>query len=327
MADDAPDVQVGPSEAAAAGSDAGAVVLVRVEVLSLIRQHAAEDLDHELGGVLVGSASSCQSGTVVYIEGAIRAQHTQSLRGSVTFTHETWAQIGEDKEQAFPDRRIIGWYHTHPGFGVFLSDYDLFIHRNFFNLPWQVALVVDPRAETSGVFMWRDGEIVGPAGLEVVHAAAQAPPSQPFTASAPARRGGGLWPAVSALALLLLLLVQIAGLRRAQTPVTNPQTMAAIQAVGQQVSDLRETLAPLTQRAAMPPGEVGPEGYTTEPGDTLKTVALAYYGDEDKWGALAVANGLSGADVPPGTRLRIPGPLAEAALERPETAPAGPASQ
>jgi len=35
----------------------------------------------------------------------------------------------------FADKKIVGWYHSHPGFGIFLSEYDLFIHRNFFTAP------------------------------------------------------------------------------------------------------------------------------------------------------------------------------------------------
>jgi hypothetical protein len=38
----------------------------------------------------------------------------------------------------------VGWYHTHPGFGVEFSEMDLFIQRNFFSGPTQIALVTDP---------------------------------------------------------------------------------------------------------------------------------------------------------------------------------------
>jgi proteasome lid subunit RPN8/RPN11 len=49
---------------------------------------------------------------------------------------------------------MVGWYHTHPGFGIFLSGMDLFIHQNFFTQIWHVAYVLDPRARTSGFFCW-----------------------------------------------------------------------------------------------------------------------------------------------------------------------------
>jgi proteasome lid subunit RPN8/RPN11 len=59
-----------------------------------------------------------------------------------------------------PDHQIVGWHHTHPGFGIFLSRHDEFFHRNFFSQPWQVALVVDPQRGELGFFQWLDGEIV-----------------------------------------------------------------------------------------------------------------------------------------------------------------------
>ena len=49
---------------------------------------------------------------------------------------------------------MVGWYHTHPGVGIFLSGMDLFIHQNFFTQMWHVAYVLDPRARTSGFFCW-----------------------------------------------------------------------------------------------------------------------------------------------------------------------------
>ncbi len=53
----------------------------------------------------------------------------------------------------------MGWYHTHPDFGIFLSGHDQFIHRHFFAQPLQVAYVVDPIRQTRGFFQWRDGEL------------------------------------------------------------------------------------------------------------------------------------------------------------------------
>lgn len=59
-----------------------------------------------------------------------------------------------------PDLQIVGWYHSHPGHGIFLSSYDQFIHENFFSAPGMVALVVDPRDDDAfGWFGWNDGEL------------------------------------------------------------------------------------------------------------------------------------------------------------------------
>ena len=58
----------------------------------------------------------------------------------------------------FTDRDIVGWYHSHPNFGIFLSDRDCFIQDHFFNAPGHIAYVVDPVNGVEGVFAWRDGK-------------------------------------------------------------------------------------------------------------------------------------------------------------------------
>jgi hypothetical protein len=63
--------------------------------------------------------------------------------------------IQTEMDRSYADKRILGWYHTHPGFGIFLSEMDMFIHRNFFNLPWQLAYVYDPHADEDGMFTWK----------------------------------------------------------------------------------------------------------------------------------------------------------------------------
>ncbi len=55
-------------------------------------------------------------------------------------------------DKQFPDLRIVGWYHTHPGHGIFLSEMDIFLHESFFGLPWQTAFVYDPRSGDEGFF-------------------------------------------------------------------------------------------------------------------------------------------------------------------------------
>ena len=89
----------------------------------------------------------------------MEAVGAEERRASITFTHETWAHINAVREERYPELRIVGWFHTHPGYGVFLSGYDLFIHRNFFNLPWQLAYVIDPVGGEAGFFGWRGEDI------------------------------------------------------------------------------------------------------------------------------------------------------------------------
>jgi proteasome lid subunit RPN8/RPN11 len=130
-------------------------VAIDAEVLRNIRQHARSSLDTEICGVLIGSGSEEKS----VISASISGLEAEQSGTHVTFTQDTWQHIYAVKDRDFPDDRIIGWYHSHPGFGVFLSDHDTFIHRNFFSAPGQVAWVFDPVSDEEGCFIWQDKEI------------------------------------------------------------------------------------------------------------------------------------------------------------------------
>jgi len=63
-----------------------------------------------------------------------------------------WAAKELTKEGA--KNSLIGWYHSHPGFGVFLSPRDLKTHSRFTQLfPLTLALVIDPVNDDTGFFI------------------------------------------------------------------------------------------------------------------------------------------------------------------------------
>ena len=124
-----------------------------------IERHALSDTSVELGGIMLGKEClDQQTGQpFVWISHSLEAKHYANTQASFTYTHDSWEEITRQRDQRFPDFDIVGWYHTHPSFGIFLSHHDLFIHQHFFAQPLQVAYVVDPINQTRGFFQWRDG--------------------------------------------------------------------------------------------------------------------------------------------------------------------------
>src|SRR5690606_7016679 len=112
----------------------------------------------EICGILVGEWRQDEDGPFATVENYIRCDNATSKFAEVTFTHESWAKINEEMDSRFDGKRIVGWYHSHPDFGIFLSGRDCFIHEHFFGSPGQVAFVVDPVRELEGVFAWRNGK-------------------------------------------------------------------------------------------------------------------------------------------------------------------------
>ncbi len=124
-------------------------------VLDEMHLHGQGSNDIEVCGVLVGQGYRDSQGPYLLVEHCIRGNGARAKATNVTFTAETWAHIQEQMDRLHADRKMIGWYHTHPGFGIFLSDMDIFICDNFFNLPWQIAFVYDPISGDEGNFIWR----------------------------------------------------------------------------------------------------------------------------------------------------------------------------
>jgi proteasome lid subunit RPN8/RPN11 len=131
-----------------------------------IERHALSDTTVELGGILLGKECvDDQTGEpFVWITEALAAKHYENTQASFTYTHDSWEEITRERDRRHPELDIVGWYHTHPDFGIFLSSHDLFIHHNFFAQPLQVAYVVDPIRQTRGFFRWHDGQMVQVGG-------------------------------------------------------------------------------------------------------------------------------------------------------------------
>jgi proteasome lid subunit RPN8/RPN11 len=124
------------------------------KVLIGIEKHAYSNLEAEVGGMLFGRIDDQG---VAHVIGSIPALTAAAEQISLTFTHDVWADILAKGEKQYPGEKIVGWYHTHPSFGLFLSEYDEFIQRNFFGQPGQIALVLDPIAGEMGWFT-KDGD-------------------------------------------------------------------------------------------------------------------------------------------------------------------------
>ena len=133
-------------------------ILIDEPAFRAAQAHALGSLNREVAGVLVGPRPEKQPDGryVVHIIDTIIAKHTVMHGASVTYTPESWRYLNDKLAERYPDETavMVGWYHTHPGFGIFLSGMDLFIHQNFFTQIWHTALVLDPIGKRSGFFCW-----------------------------------------------------------------------------------------------------------------------------------------------------------------------------
>jgi proteasome lid subunit RPN8/RPN11 len=131
-------------------------VQIDSKVMNSVEKHCFSETKLEVGGFLVGHTKDNRT----IVTAAYPAQHTRQGQTQLTFTHESWDAIHKEVDNKEGNETLIGWYHSHPGFGIFLSDYDQFIQHSFFADPSHIALVVDPIAGKRGVFVSRDEKII-----------------------------------------------------------------------------------------------------------------------------------------------------------------------
>lgn len=175
------------------GNHDGPMVLVHKKVLYDIYHHADNELHHEVGGYLIGfPAIDHRTGKkVTYVDKAIRAIYDSSK------THVTMHSISFNEVENIRQRDgtiLVGWYHSHPNMGIFLSGTDTENFRIYHPEQYQVAVVVDPSktekniesdSEWIGFWGWNSrGEIVR-VPEKNIHYVDIRPEAEPFVAPVP----------------------------------------------------------------------------------------------------------------------------------------------
>jgi proteasome lid subunit RPN8/RPN11 len=287
------------------------------DVLTDVERHCFSETRHEVGGVLYGTLDEAG----VTVAGALPALKATADQTSVTFTHEVWEGVHAALDADHPGQRIVGWYHTHPGFGLFLSEYDKFIHENFFSDARMVALVVDPLAGELAWFEWRDHEIVTARTAATATAATGPRFTAPVTRAATTRSSVRR----SAPALLSAGLVLAAGgyFLGSRTPAETPPEPAAAESrdrtgeldeAQQRVERLEDKTAELRAALAHARDLAGSAQkthitYVVQYGDTLSAIARFLYGDANGYRRIVAATpGLDPDHLEVGQRLTLPLP-------------------
>jgi 26S proteasome regulatory subunit N11 len=117
-------------------------VRARIYPLALgkILKHSLTNLEREVIGLLIGK----MQGQVLEIWDAVTGEQ-YGKQGFVELNEEIQAEVAEKLQKERKGLTIVGWYHSHPGLGVFLSGTDISTQKLYQKLyPKAVALVIDP---------------------------------------------------------------------------------------------------------------------------------------------------------------------------------------
>ena len=134
-------------------------IYILQSVYKEIHKFTQNKTTNESGGMLVGTVLEEFGKTNIIVSGFVEAKYCEATPTTLKFTHETWEYVHKEIEKKHPGKKIVGWIHTHPDFGIFLSEYDKFIHQNFFNEDYQVAYVVVPILYFVWFYFWINEKI------------------------------------------------------------------------------------------------------------------------------------------------------------------------
>ncbi len=148
----------------------GKKIYILQSVYKEIHAFTKNKTTNESGGMLVGDIIEEFGKTNIIISGFVEAKYSQGTPTTLKFTHETWDYVHEQIDKKHKGKKIVGWIHTHPDFGIFLSEYDKFIHQNFFSEDYEIAYVVDPIKEIEGFYFWLNDKIEKSSGFYIYDA-------------------------------------------------------------------------------------------------------------------------------------------------------------
>ncbi len=124
-----------------------------------IARFASEDRYRECAGLLMGRIFTEADTRIIHISAMIPAMGAEGTRATVRIPLAAWSAMLRTRDTDYSELRILGWFHSHAGWGVFMSELDVFIHRHFFPHPNMIAYVVDPTTGRDGFFNWQDGKL------------------------------------------------------------------------------------------------------------------------------------------------------------------------
>ncbi len=149
-----------------AGSPVEMLIVAHLSAYSDIHRQSISSLPNETGGFLVGRVACDQRGCWhVEIEQAVPVEPVTQNPVHFTFTWKDVDRVRSYREEH--GKALLGWYHTHPDLGIFLSETDLErTHRVLFSEPFQIALVYDPVRGRAGYFFWDGAQQINASKAE-----------------------------------------------------------------------------------------------------------------------------------------------------------------
>ena len=117
--------------------------------LKTLWTHAKEGLPEGVAGLLLGGLYHDHEMGEDYVEihYAFPSASSFNEEMNLRLANRVIAEMEKVSLRSYPNETVVGWYHTHPGTGIFFSENDTLIHETFYPEISNIALILDPLME------------------------------------------------------------------------------------------------------------------------------------------------------------------------------------
>lgn len=125
-----------------------------------IRNHALEHVheNKEVMGLLLGGVYH-HGGTEFTLVRDVATTDLDATAVSVRFDRDAFEKLFESLDDCGFTYVIVGWYHSHPSYGCFMSATDIQTQRGMFDRPYHSAVVIDPINREIEAFYLNGGKV------------------------------------------------------------------------------------------------------------------------------------------------------------------------
>ena len=153
---------VSPAEPELGSSKSSLLIFIDERCLRQMHAHVTADVQNEQAGILGGLAYlDPDVGAYAVVDGVFPASASASP-AHFRFREDSWNEIWNTMPSS---SALLGWYHSHPGLGIFMSATDRKTQALHFGAVWQIAIVLDPIAGRLGIFHGAEATPVAEASI------------------------------------------------------------------------------------------------------------------------------------------------------------------
>lgn len=121
------------------------------------------------GAILLGEWIHYDKEDVLFISGAIEADHLSFDMREVSFSDETWTQLYEKINQYFEEINVVGWFLSRLGYSIKLTDSMRKLHSQYFKGQGSVLYLMDALEQEDAFFLNKEGKLQQQSGYYIYY--------------------------------------------------------------------------------------------------------------------------------------------------------------